>query len=237
MRMTNTGVQRMQLNVADVTAVLQNKLRHHGRKRHKPGKNAKNSMQFRIYGLRHHACNSEEAIQKPQFYHSRQLCSAHLRMRQPRRIGKVSMVQAAFGLEFSARRRLPAICPSIRLRRSSARQRQVGHAPVIDSCSELIDDAFDVLVQHGAEHRIGVGMKTHVVEILRQRGGGVRVVRDVRGSPPARPGKTWKRPGNSTVARPVRTSCAPIGNTSRKASSAASAAEALSNWLAPRRLG
>jgi len=47
----------------------------------------------------------------------------------------------------------------------------------------------------------------------------------------------WNRPGNSTVASPVRTDWAETGRRCHMASKAASTPEAFSNWLAPRKDG
>ncbi|MCY1539587.1 hypothetical protein D9M68_751810 [compost metagenome] len=51
------------------------------------------------------------------------------------------------------------------------------------------------------------------------------------------PGTIWKRPGSSTMAKPLRTAWAVTGRRGRRASIAASTPEALTSWLAPRSAG
>ncbi|MOA28513.1 hypothetical protein D3C78_1494610 [compost metagenome] len=51
------------------------------------------------------------------------------------------------------------------------------------------------------------------------------------------PGRIWKRPGSEACSSPRRTACCCTGKRSRTDSSAANAADAFNNWLAPRRAG
>ena len=62
-------------------------------------------------------------------------------------------------------------------------------------------------------------MEAHLVEVLRQRGHRMRVVRDVEHQRRLA-GDDLKRPGSSTSAKPLRTACAVIGSTARIASNA-----------------
>ncbi|OMP13937.1 hypothetical protein COLO4_00590 [Corchorus olitorius] len=61
-----------------------------------------------------------------------------------------------------------------------ARRGQIGQAPVVDLVEHVAEHTGDVLVLHRAEHRVGVAVEAHVLEVLTKRGRRVRVVGDVQ---------------------------------------------------------
>ena len=81
------------------------------------------------------------------------------------------------------------------------------------------------------------GKKTHHVEILREHGGGMRVVCDVEHD--RRPARQHLKSRRQLHRRavPWRTACCDTGSLDASASSAASAPEAFNSWLAPRNAG
>src|SRR6266851_2746558 len=65
-------------------------------------------------------------------------------------------------------------------RGSAARQRKVGHKPSRNPVFQRPADAVDVLVPQHAEHGIGLRIKAHPGEVLREHARGLRIVRDVQ---------------------------------------------------------
>src|SRR3569833_2900498 len=63
---------------------------------------------------------------------------------------------------------------------SGARQRQVGYIPMIHPALQVSDDAIDILVMHRSEYRMSIRMKSHVIEILRQCRGCMRIMRNIQ---------------------------------------------------------
>ena len=82
-----------------------------------------------------------------------------------------------FGIRFSHRARA-----GLSKQRGNSRCRsrtlrwQITQTPVINTPFQVGEHARDVLIGHGTEYRIGIRMKTHIVEILGQGGGRVRIV-------------------------------------------------------------
>ena len=64
--------------------------------------------------------------------------------------------------------------------RQGAGRGQIGEIPVVDDRVNARKDARQVFVAHGAEHGAGGGIKAHRVQIGRQRGHGVGVVRHIQ---------------------------------------------------------
>lgn len=60
----------------------------------------------------------------------------------------------------------------------------------------MSDDAVDILVLHGAEHRVGVGMKPHVIQVLRKRRRGMRIVGHIEND-------GWASGQHLKTARPI----------------------------------
>ena len=95
----------------------------------------------------------------------------------------------------------------------------------------------EVLVRHRAEHRVRRRDRSPSRRGWRASAATECGLCATSSTSAGWPGTIWKRPGSSTIARPLRTACAVTGSRSRSASSAASTPEALSNWLAPRSAG